>query len=244
MKTIRQSFIDNLGGSIAVDEPAALRHLLLLANAIDDRLASAALGAERGTNEIGAMVEAAEHAHEGRLSWDEVAQVFVGELAKMPCGLPNEHQIAEVWYGQQLSNADVHYSVKWDRARSVREYVFSCVAPIVTAKDAEISRQSQHIEDLGAQLTTLNALVRNLESRTPANEVSNAEREQYERTIEQKNARIAKLEKRLAERDIQYETLLRCKDAMGIGRDEFCDLPARIAALRNATAKMASLVKP
>jgi len=167
---------------------------------------------------------------------DMGVRAIFAELAKMPCGLPNEHQIAEVWYGQQLSNADVHYSVKWDRARSVREYVFSCVAPIVTARDAEISRQSQHIEDLGAQLTTLNALVRNLESRTPANEVSNAEREQYERTIELQDARIAKLEKRLAERDIQYETLLRCKDAMGIGRDKFCDLPARIALLKASSA--------
>lgn len=53
-----------------------------------------------------------------------------------------------------------------------------------------------------------------------------------EQDLGAKNDRVAELEKRLAERDVQYETLLRCKDAMGIPRDAFCDLPARIALLK------------
>jgi hypothetical protein len=115
----------------------------------------------------------------------EVAGVkaVIAELAKEPVAFPTRDDVV-VALGRGAGNAK-------DEATEVLALFRTRLGLMVVAKDAEIER-------LGKGTVYERKLYEEAIDNRPANEVTNAERQQYELTIEQQKQRIAELEKRLA----------------------------------------------
>jgi hypothetical protein len=134
-------------------------------------------------------------------------RAILSEFASMPCELPTVQELSDlIWSGASGE-------VVGDKSRRVLNFLRARLAPVLAAKDAEIARalrsEMHALERMGEANAILggdeNELIENtakraakrladLESRTPANEVQNAERTQYETTIEQQRKRIEELD--------------------------------------------------
>jgi len=121
-----------------------------------------------------------------------------------------------------------HYIIELEKRSSELESSHSAT---VEAMQAALSMTKQDLETVIRREAELHVMLGNYalptEPKALARELSGRQAA-VEEIVHERH----ELEKRLAERDAQYETLLRCKDAMGIPRDAFCDLPARIALLK------------
>ncbi len=112
------------------------------------------------------------------------ARAILSEFAKTPCELPTADEIAQAW------NSNAPHAPKV----SVLHMLRARLAPILAAKDAEIARMSTDIRRMNAEWFEQKRRLAELESRAPANECTNAERQQYELTIEQQRKRIEELD--------------------------------------------------
>jgi hypothetical protein len=135
-------------------------------------------------------------------TWRDGIRAIRAELAKMPVELPSADEIAQAWNREPSPVAP---------KANVLELVRSRLAPILAAKEAELSRldeQTERDQLRIAELQTENAqlldgqlsLVGEIESCAPANSCDDSARKQYEITIAQQLTKIAELEKRLAEK--------------------------------------------
>jgi len=187
MKTHRQELIERLNkefGRTVDATQATIEHLLLLCDIFDERetdhLRDATKLIETPTSEVYSfpdeLVErlaheyvAAESYHGAWEKQSDHGRTAVRRGIRAALAELAKMEVADLPKGLILPVGD---------ATGAAHVVLGVVRPILAAKDARI---------------------RELEWKAPpANEVSNAEREQYETTIRQKNERIADLEKQLA----------------------------------------------
>lgn len=133
-------------------------------------------------------------------------RAILAELASMPCELPTSEPIERI-----LNECDApHRSTNLTKSRVLAEWTRNAVAPVLAAKDASLTHYRKSFEAKQARVAEMETManesaqqyaqaltrIAGLESRAPANECSNAEREQYETTIELQKQRIAELETR------------------------------------------------
>lgn len=123
----------------------------------------------------------------GPSAYRDGIRAIIAELAKEPCGIPKVSETCER-LDRVFGTRPLRRTV-----RLVLEHVNDTVAPVLAAKDAELRRLNEQLVECHRLLVTrveadrftaANVSIAELESRTPANEVTNAERQQYETTIE------------------------------------------------------------
>lgn len=89
-----------------------------------------------------------------RLAWDEVAQVFLDELAKIPCDLPTEDELRDRGMGPGDEGISGIAALVRDR-----------LVPILAAKNAEIERLREQLEAQTIHANARQAEIEMLEDR-------------------------------------------------------------------------------